>query len=156
MATTRSARKGRGLVTSFTAVCCNIAGPITAQYSVTLQDQSQRSILSLSALITNFNRKLQGVKQLWNHKQLLQQWDNYEIISKWNSCATNDCSKSYQTPSLSCRTGGGHARLSISLSHMIYPCTYLHRLLDSLHSFLLGHWERSEVLHYKAVRFRLL
>ena len=93
--------------TNHSAVFCHIAGPITAQYSVTLQDQSQRSILSLSALITNFNRKLQGVKQLWNHKPLLHKRDNYEIISKWNSCATSSCSKSYQTPSLSCRTGGG-------------------------------------------------
>ena len=35
-----------------------------------------------------------------------------------NSCATSGCSGSYQTPSLSCRTGCGHARL---VQMMLYP-----------------------------------
>ena len=83
MATPRSAREGRGLVTfaaaALAAACCTgiylrnyshcasakavcftalySAGPITAHYSVTVL----------------FNRKLQGINQLGNHKQLLCQ-----------------------------------------------------------------------------------
>ena len=56
--------EGRGLVTSFTAVCC------AALYSA---GQSQRCILSHECCYHNFDRKLQGVNQLGNHKQLLCQ-----------------------------------------------------------------------------------
>ena len=38
-----------------------------------MRDQSQRSILSHGCCYHNFNRKLQGVNQLGNHKQLLCQ-----------------------------------------------------------------------------------
>ena len=55
------------LVNSVIAVCC----PRPALWSAV---QSQRTILSHECCYHNFNRKLQGVNQLGNHKQLLCQY----------------------------------------------------------------------------------
>ena len=51
--------------------------------SVQCWDQSQRSILSHECCYHNFIRKLQGVNQLWDHKQLLRQSfrDNYAALA---------------------------------------------------------------------------
>ena len=80
MATPRSTREGRGLVTSFTAVCC----------ARTVWDQSQCSILSHEPCYHKFDRKLQGVNQLGNHKQLLCQSSqtNYAALAlaQWSKC----------------------------------------------------------------------
>ena len=53
-------KRGKGLVQFVSPLC-------------TVRDQSQRSILSHKCCYHNFDRKLKGVNQLGNHKQLLCQ-----------------------------------------------------------------------------------
>ena len=63
-----------------------------------MQDQSQRSILSHECCYHNFSRKLQGVNEVGNHKQLLLSvFSNYAVLAI-PQCGVNEflCNKRLQ------------------------------------------------------------